>query len=56
MKRVRLSTAMDRKGREHPLAVLFTVPQENDPFHQMLVKKLKRPRENKMESGGESLL
>lgn len=56
MKRVRLSTAMDRKRREHPLAVLFTVPEENDPFHQLLVKKHKSPKENKMESGGEPLL
>ena len=42
MKRVRLSIAMDRKKSESPIAVLFTVPEGEDPFQKLLVKKYKR--------------
>ncbi len=44
MMRVRLSTAMDRKKSEYPVAVLFTVPEGDDPFQKLLVKKYKKQK------------
>jgi len=35
---------MDRKKSESPIAVLFTVPEGDDPFQKMLVKKYRRQK------------
>lgn len=39
---------MDRKKSESPLAVLFTVPEEDDPFQNLLMMKYKRKRVYRM--------